>query len=314
MAADGTVVVEERALTHRGGPATAGRTMLELIGSVLARAGDAVTGVGVGVAGVVDAATGRLGDEASHIPDLVGRRVASMVKKRFGLPVFVDNDVNALALAEWAYGAGRGARSLVVLAAGTGFGSGVILDGRLVRGASGFGGELGHAPVVFDGPRCWCGGRGCLAVYASGRGIAEAARARVPAGAAGGAGPASAEIVAPMVFAQAAAGDPGAAEIVERACRALGAMIAIVVNGLNPEVIVVTGGVAASYLPLEAKIREAAAAHAFARALAGTRLTIVPGDKRLSVRGPAALVLYETGKLGNPSGMMGRTGERDERG
>ena len=302
MTADGAIVVEEQALTHRAGPATAGRTMLELIGSVLARVEADVTGVGVGVAGVVDMVTGRLGDEASHVPDLVGQRIASMVEERFGLPAFVDNDVNALALGEWAYGAGRGARSLVVLAAGTGFGSGVILDGRLVRGASGFGGELGHAPVVFDGPPCWCGGRGCLAVYASGRGIAEAARARIPAEATSHAGAASAEIVASLVFAQAAAGDSGAAEIVARACRALGAMIAIVVNGLNPEVIVVTGGVAASYLPLEPRIREAAAAHAFPRALASTRLTIAPGDKRLSVRGPAALVLYETGQLGHKSG------------
>src|SRR5947209_6160900 len=63
--------------------------------------------------------------------------------------------------------------------AGAGFGAGIVLDGRLVRGASGFGGELGHAPVRFDGPRCWCGGRGCLALYASGRGIVDSARARV---------------------------------------------------------------------------------------------------------------------------------------
>ena len=67
----------------------------------------------------------------------------------------------------------------MVLAPGTGFGAGIVLQDQLVRGAVGFGGELGHAPVNFDGPPCFCGGRGCLAVYASSRGIAEAAQARV---------------------------------------------------------------------------------------------------------------------------------------
>src|SRR5207245_10132307 len=81
------------------------------------------------------------------------------------------------------FGAGRGTRSLVVLAPGTGFGAGIGLEGRPVRGAAGFGGELGHVPVKFDGPRCWCGLRGCLAFYASGRGIADIARSRVGGGA-----------------------------------------------------------------------------------------------------------------------------------
>ncbi len=67
----------------------------------------------------------------------------------------------------------------VSFAIGTGVGGGIIQDGKLVRGHGGFGGELGHTPVKFDGPPCWCGGRGCVALYASGRGIAEAARARV---------------------------------------------------------------------------------------------------------------------------------------
>jgi glucokinase len=213
------------------------------------------------------------------------------------VPVFVDNDVNALALAEWRFGAGRGARSLVVLAPGTGFGAGIILDGRLVRGVAGFGGEFGHTPVKFDGPPCWCGGRGCLAVYASGRGIAEAARARVAGHdesplllAAGGV---AQRITAELVFRAAADGEPVAAAVVDEACRALGAMLATIVNGLNPEVVVVTGGVAGSLAALEKQILAAAAEHAFARALAATRITIVPGDKRLTMRGAAALVLYE---------------------
>src|SRR2546422_847923 len=176
----------------------------------------------------------------------------------FGLPACVDNDVNALALGEWMFGAGRGARSLVVLAAGTGFGAGVVLEGRLVRGAGGFGGELGHAPVRFDGPRCWCGGRGCLALYASGRGIVDSARARVAGHAqapllkAAGGDPMG--ITAAGVFHAAAEGDSVAASVVDEACQALGAMIGIVVNGLNPEIIIVTGGGAQAPAPPAAKI------------------------------------------------------------
>jgi glucokinase len=227
----------------------------------------------------------------------VGQPIGARLTTRFGVPVVVDNDVNALALAEWRFGAGRGARSLVVLAPGTGFGAGVILDGRLVRGVAGFGGEFGHTPVKFDGPPCWCGGRGCLAVYASGRGIAEAARARVAGHidsplltAAGGAAD---RITAELVFRAAADGEAVATTVVDEACRALGAMLATIVNGLNPEVVVVTGGVAASLAALEKRILAAAAEHAFTRALAATRITIVPGDKRLTMRGAAALVLYE---------------------
>lgn len=294
----GEVLFEEQAPTRQAG--TAGGTIVELIDSVRRRAaaeGLALDGIGVGVPGVVDPTAGRIGGEASHVPDLAGQELATILGQRFGLPVFVDNDVNALALAELTFGLGRGAHSLVVLAPGTGFGAGIVLGDRLVRGAHGFGGEFGHAPVKFDGRACWCGGRGCLAVYASGRGIAEAARERATPGGAllRLAGGDRLALTAPQVFQAAEAGDPMAAEIVDEACRALGAMIGVIVNGLNPEVLVITGGVAAAYAPLEKKVLAAAAEHAFRRALAQTRVRIVPADKRVTMRGAAALVLYELG-------------------
>ena len=296
---DGEVLFDEHAPTHATGPATAGRTIVALIDSARARAGRAglrVTGIGIGVPAIVDPSTGQLG-ETHHVPDLGGQRLGAWLSERLDLPVTVDNDVNALALGEWCFGSSRGVRSLVVLAAGTGFGAGLVLDGRLIRGAAGFGGEFGHAPVKFDGPPCWCGGRGCLAVFASGRGIVEAARAAaIPSSTlleAVGNDPA--KIAAPLVFRLAAEGDPVAAAIVDEACRALGAMIAIIVNGLNPEVVVVTGGVAAAFAPLEARVLAATAQHAFARALKATRVSIVSGDKRLSMRGAAALALQAPG-------------------
>lgn len=295
----GEVIDERRVPADPAARATL-TTVERMIDDLRRRAGDRVVrGIGVGVPGPVDA--GRVTAEVPHAPDLADRPLADLLRARFALPAYVDNDVNALALGEWRFGAGRGLRSLVVLAPGTGFGCGIILEGRLVRGVNGFGGEFGHTPIKFDGPRCWCGGRGCLAIYASGRGIAEAARARV-------AGDASAPLVAAagdvegitaaLVFRLAAAGDPAAAAVVDEACRALGAMIATMVNGLNPEAIVITGGVAESLVALEKRILAAAADYAFARALAAARVTIVPADKRTTMRGAAALVLYETESAG----------------
>ena len=285
---EGEVLVEQRVLTHRDGEGRALETIIELLASVLGhaeRSGHAVAAIGVGVPGPVDATLGRVGEHVPHVPELAGHAL-----------------VNALALGEWMFGAGRGAHSLVVLAPGTGFGAGIVLDGRLVRGAAGFGGELGHTPVKFDGPPCWCGGRGCLALYASGRGVAEAARARVaglpdaPLLAAAGGDPRA--ITAPLVFRAAREGDAVASAVVDEACRALGAMLGAVVNGLNPELIVLTGGVAESLVPLEAQILQRAAEYAFRAALARTRVTIVPGDKRTSMRGAAALAIYEIARAG----------------
>ncbi|HKB26703.1 MAG TPA: ROK family protein [Methylomirabilota bacterium] len=298
----GEVILERRLRTRERGPGHAVETIQALIGALVAalrddaeRPGRTPAAIGLGVPGPVVA--GRVGEPVPHVPELAGRALAAELAERFGLPAFVDNDVNALALGEWMFGAGRGARSLVVLAAGTGFGGGIVLDGRLVRGVAGFGGELGHAPVKLDGRPCWCGGRGCLAVYASGRGIAESARERVASRpdsslrrAAGGD---AAAITAPLVFRAAGEGDAVASSVVDEACRALGAMLATVVNGLNPDVVVITGGVAASYAALEPRILEAARGHAFKEALAATRVTIVPGDKHVSMRGAAALALYE---------------------
>jgi len=296
VTASGDVIADLSAATRSGGRDPL-ETIVDLITRVTERAGRrarALAAVGVGVPGPVDALRGIVGQPVTHIPELAGRALAAELGRRIGLPVAVDNDVNVLALGEATFGAGRGARSLVVLSTGTGIGAGIVLEGRLVRGAAGFGGELGHVPVKFDGPLCWCGLRGCLSIYASGRGIADLARAR-SAGtsfleAAGGA---PAGITAAMVFRAAEEGDAVAASIVDEGCQALGAMMGTIVNGLNPEVLIVTGGVVESLARLEARIRRAVAEYAFPQALAATRIAIVPGDKRASVRGAAALARYQ---------------------
>ena len=296
---DGDVIAEASAPT-RASSRDPLDTIVTLIEELTGRAGRSARpiAVGIGVPGPVDAERGIVGEPVTHIPALAGRALATELGGRVGLPVAVDNDVNALALGEATLGIGRGARSLVVLSVGTGIGAGIVLEGRLVRGAAGFGGELGHTPVKFDGPPCWCGLRGCLAFYASGRGIADLARARLerepPTMLLKAAGGDPSGITAPLVFRAAEEGDRLAGAIVDEACRAMGAMIGTIVNGLNPEVLVITGGVVESFVKLEAKILRASREYAFPRALAATRIEIVPGDKRSSVRGAAALALYES--------------------
>jgi glucokinase len=296
---DGDVIADASAPT-RASSRDPVDTIVTLIGEVTEKAGLAarsIAAVGVGVPGPVDAERGIVGEPVTHIPALAGRALAAELGGRVGVPVAVDNDVNALALGEATLGTGRGARSLVVLSVGTGIGAGIVLEGRLVRSAAGFGGELGHTPVKFDGPLCWCGLRGCLAFYASGRGIADLARARVgesPTMLSKAAGGDPSAITAPLVFRAAEEGDRLAGAIVDDACRALGAMLGTIVNGLNPEVLVITGGVVESLVKLEATILRASREYAFPQALAATRIEIVPGSKRSSVRGAAALALYES--------------------
>ncbi|MBI4269191.1 MAG: ROK family protein [Candidatus Rokubacteria bacterium] len=299
----GEVLSVVRVPTHRHGPGTGVETLLDVVADLLARArarGIALDGIGVGIAGPVDVEKGMMLPFPNHVPEFGDVPIAARLGALAGVPAFVDNDVRALALAESTFGHGRGASPLVVLAIGSGVGGGIVIDGRPVRGRHGWGGEIGHFPVRFDGPRCNCGGRGCLGAYLSGRQIAARARERVadhPDSAllalAGGDG---AQITAALVFRTAADGDPLAGALVDEACEALAASLAGIVNALDPEVLVITGGVVASLLPLEADIRRRVARCALSRSLDETRIHFVAADKRATVLGGAALALYELGR------------------
>jgi glucokinase len=295
----GDTLATVQAPTHRNGPGTAVHTLFEILDDLVHRARDQamdVAGIGVGLPGLVDTERGAMFGEISLVPEFFGFSIVDRIAERTGLPAFVDNDVNALALGEWLFGLGRGATSLVVLAIGTGVGGGVILGETLVRGHRHYGGELGHITVDFHGRLCVCGGRGCLAAYVAGRLIEMEAQqatherhSRLLARAGGD----PAAITSEMIFQAAADGDRFARGLVEDASDALAAGLGIIVNGLNPEVIVVTGGVAASLVPLERDILGRAGRYAFPPALAATRIHMVAAGKDETVRGGAALVLYE---------------------
>jgi glucokinase len=304
----GEVVLAIEARTHRDGPGTALDALLGLVSDLLDEASDRgcrVDGVGVGLPGIVDIEGGTMRKGVHRVPELTGAPVVEQLHARSGVPVFIDNDVNALGLGEWTWGLGRGAASMVMLALGTGLGGAVILDGRLVRGKSGYGGELGHVSLNLDGPPCLCGIRGCLAGYAAGFGIATEYHRRTRGDAAGR--PTKLESDedlsnAEAVFHAAEAGDPDARDVIHEACRAVGAAIGGIANSLNPDVIVLTGGILKSLARLEPRILEHAAEYGFAPALADARILFVPGYKNQTVRGGAALVLYEQARRAMTAG------------
>lgn len=130
--------------------------------------------IGVGCGGPMEYPAGIV--SPLHIPVWRGFPLREKLEAAFGLPVIVDNDAKALALGEAMFGAGRGARCLLGMTVSTGVGGGIVLDGKLVHGASGNAGHIGHTIVAAGGPRCECGAIGCLTIYASGTGIAHRAK------------------------------------------------------------------------------------------------------------------------------------------
>ncbi len=309
VSAEGEVHFAQEVPALGGGPGSVLETLLALLDRVQARAAAAglrLVGCGLGVPGAVDHDAGRLGPDVQNLPELAGCPLAELVRARTGLPTVLDNDVNALALGEARFGVARGLRSFVLLALGTGVGGGVFLNGDIVRGASGYGGELGHVSVKLDGRPCFCGGRGCLKAYVAGPDIADQAREAL--GGDGGArllglaGGDPAAVTARHVFDAAAAGDGLAGAIVERVCQALGAALGGIMNGLNPEAVLLTGGVA---LSLEARLPDVlrwARAYAFERAYRAARVLVVRQTKTTSIRGPAALYLHEAARRPTKAG------------
>lgn len=299
---DDTVVLAIQAPTDASGSVT--ETILSLLDRLLAHAAERrirVGGIGVGLPGLVDIEKGSMRSmDGGWVSELGDLPLASLLRERSGCPVFVDNDVNALTLAEWTWGLGRGAASLVTVAIGTGMGGGIIVDGTLIRGHLNTAGEIGHVAVSLDGPVCACGGVGCLATYVSGRMIVERARERLPAypGTAvlARAGGDPDRIGAKLLFAAATDGDPLARAVVDQACEALAVGIGALVNLLNPEVVVITGGVAGSLAPLREDIMARTRRRTLTAVLDATTVHFAPADKRNTVRGGAALVFYELGR------------------
>lgn len=187
-----------------------------------------------------------------HSPGWDNFAFSSWIKEKLGLECRVDNDANAGALGEFRFGAGRGVDSMVYITISTGVGSGVVLDGKLYRGSNNLAGELGHIPVSDAGAPCSCGGHGCLETFCSGTAIALRAQGfaqRKPdviPRILELSGEDPQKVTAEMVFRAAADGETAAITIVNEAARWLARGIVTIIRLLNPDRIVLGGGVAKS--------------------------------------------------------------------
>jgi glucokinase len=214
-----------------------------------------VDAVGFGVPALVDRELG-VSRWSTHLP-LEEVPFRDLMSERLGLPVVIDNDANAALVAEARFGAARDTDHAVLVALGTGIGSGLLLDGRIYRGSRGLGAELGHMVIDMHGPDCQgaCPGRGCLEVMASGSAIGregEAAARRSPESALGRRLAAGREISGGIVTELAHDGDEVARAVLAEIGRRLGYGLVGVVNVFNPELIVIGGGaIAAGELLLE---------------------------------------------------------------
>jgi glucokinase len=243
VAADGTVIDRLRAETPAVDVAAIPPLIARLTTDLSNRQGAERVPVGVGAAGLID-----LHGAVRYAPNIAWRDypLGETLAALLGVPVTVDNDANVAAWAEFCCGAGTEADTMVMLTVGTGVGGGLVIDGRLARGAHGLGAEFGHVIVMDGGPCCPCGNRGCLEAMASGNAIARTARERLDAGTV----PddsllrrlSRAEVTGKAVTVAAHGGDPAARAVVDQCGFWLGVGMASLANALDPDVIVVGGG------------------------------------------------------------------------
>ncbi|WP_354644450.1 ROK family transcriptional regulator [Kitasatospora camelliae] len=232
--------------------------------------------LGIAVSGDVDRAAGEV--RYSVLPGWQDVPLAAMVAERTGLNVIVENDVKALTTTEHWFGEGIGTEYFALVTIGAGIGSGLVVDGRLITGAYGVAGEMGHISIDPAGPRCHCGQTGCVEAFASSDAILAAVRE--------GTGRPDLDFDGAVLLAR--GGDPAAREAFARAGRAIGTGIATLVNLFGPERVVVTGEGLDTYDLLGTHIKDAYAAHAF-KAAANCPLTLRPLPWEEWARGAAVL-------------------------
>jgi len=209
-------------------------------------------GIGIGTPGLVD--RDGVVFQAPNLPDWNNLPLAEIFRERFNLPVYVENDVNTITWGEYLFGSGKGYRTIVCITLGTGLGGGVVVDGKLLRGGNYSAVELGHITISARGPRCGCGNRGCVEAYVGSarivkttiRHIKKGARSIIPKMVGG-----DLKKITPKLISQAyQKGDWLAGHIWEEVGKAVGTMLADMVNIFNPEVIIIGGGVAQAGKPL----------------------------------------------------------------
>jgi glucokinase-like ROK family protein len=260
---------------------------------------DRLAGVGLAVPGLVNIEQGVVVESVNwgwH--DLPLR---DQLSERIHLPIYLEEDDNALAIGEGFFGAGRGTPNFVCLKVGRGLGAGIIIGGSLIRGPDNSAGEINHILVDPEGPQCYCGNYGCLGRMVSAAAISERAVKELKQGAASSllaTVQGDLEQITVALIAEAAnAGDPFACQMMEQTGRYLGIGVATLVNLLNPDLVIIGGGVILAGAPLLDPIRRVVKLRT--TAAAGQRAQIVPAQLGMAAPaiGAAALVMIQQGLL-----------------
>jgi predicted NBD/HSP70 family sugar kinase len=290
------------------GPARTFDLVEELVEDVLGRAGvrrESVLGVGVGLPAPFEETTGRI-HPSSLAPSWGEVRPVEELRRRLRLPVYVENDANLAALAELVWGAGRGARDAACVMISDGIGAGLIVDGRLYRGAMGTAGEIGHTVVDEYGPICRCGNRGCLEMLAGAPAVLELLRpSRGP------------DLTVGQVLKLSGEGDAACRRALGDAGRLIGIAVANLCNLFNPERVIINGELSEAGEVMLGPLRASLARCALPVAATAE---IVPGQlgARATVLGGVALVLRETDSFispprgGEPQVGMEKAGKKGE--
>lgn len=245
-----------------------------------------VAAVGISCGGPLDSDAGIL-KSPLHLPGWNDVPIATMVERAFGVPAVLENDASAGALGEFRYGTGRGTETMLYLTVSTGVGGGSVIGGRLHRGAAGNGGEFGHIVVRTGGRACLCGREGCLETYASGTSIAARATERLadhPGSVLAGLD----EVRAEDVSQAAADGDAYATAVWDETIDALATAITDLVNVIEPDLVVLGGGVTRSGDRLLRPLRAAVLRDAMPPAAAAARIELAALGDAVCVVGAAA--------------------------
>jgi len=294
---DGQIIAEQKIPTESAkGQEHVITRIVHTVEHVLQAAGverEQVRALALGAPGPVDTANGVI----RFAPNLMWHDVpiCRMLEQHLSLPVFLDNDANLATLGEHVYGAGQGVNHMIYMTVSTGIGGGLILDGKLYRGASGVAGEIGHMVVMPGGPLCRCGKRGCMEAVASGTAIAREARELAARGQGENilaiAGGVIAAITAETVANAAEAGDLTALDIIKHAARYLGIGLANIITLLNPSRIVLGGGVINIGEPLLNAVKQEVQVHVMEDAGAAARIVRAKLGGHSGVMGAVALAL-----------------------
>lgn len=203
--------------------------------------------LGVGSPGAVDHKTGKVIGPCPNIQGWTGMEIGNILRERLNIPVYVDNEVNGMALGEYYYGAARGAKSVLCVTIGTGIGGAIIIDGKVLQGDTSSAGELGHMSIKYDGPKCACGNNGCLEMYCSSKFMIRRVKTIL--------NNKMTDIFKEILdsnlenltikklFSAANKNDGVALQVIEEAAGFLGIGLAGIINIINPQIVVLGGGI-----------------------------------------------------------------------